>query len=66
MYLWAVCGSWKMSLKIFVIYTGWISAKRASRTSLIVLCCGVEGGGVPGRARLNTLENRRRQPERGF
>ena len=52
--------------KFFVICTGWISAEHASGTSSIVLCHGIEGGGVPGRARLNALENRRRQPERGF
>ena len=65
-YLCAVCGSWKTSLKIFVICTGWNSAECASGTSSIVFGHCIEGGGVPGRACLDTLENRRRQPEMGF
>ena len=65
-YLYVICGSWKTSLKIFVICTGWISTERVSATSSIVFCHCIVGGGVPGWAHLNTLENRRRQPERGF
>ena len=52
--------------KIFVICTGWISAAWASGTSSIVLCHHVVRGDVTGRVRLCILENRRRQPERGF
>ena len=55
-----------MSLKIFVICTGWISAAWALGISLIVLCCGVVRGDVTGRVHLCILENRLRQPERGF
>ena len=59
-------GSWKMSLRILVIWTGCISAGGTSRVSSVVFCGGVEGGSVLDRPRLNALENRRRQPERGF
>ena len=55
-----------MSLKIFVICTGWISAAWASGMSLIVLCRGVVRGDVMGRVCLCILENRWRQPERGL
>ena len=65
-YLCAVCGSWKTSLRILVIWTGCISARGTSGVSSVVFCHGVEGGGVPEWLHLNALENRRRQPERGF
>ena len=65
-YLCAVCGSWKTSLKIFVICTGLISVECASGTSSIVFFHHIVGRGVPGWACRNTLENRRRPPERGF
>ena len=65
-YLCAICGSWKTSLKILVICTGCISGGCTSGASSIVFCGGVEGGGVLGQMRLIALENRRRQPERGF
>ena len=55
-----------MSLKIFVICTGWISAAWASGVSSIVLCRDVVRGDVTGRVRLCILENRRRQPESGL
>ena len=55
-----------MSLKIFVICTGWISAAWASGTSSIVLCHHVVRGDVMGQVRFRILENRRRQPERGL
>ena len=44
------------------MYPGW----RHLGVSSIVFRGGVESGGVPEQPRLNTLENRRRQPERGF
>ena len=65
-YLWTSWGSWKTSLKIFVICTGWISAAWASGVSSIVLCRGIVRGDVTGRVRLCILENRRRQPESGL
>ena len=65
-YLWTSWGSWKTSLKIFVICTGWISAAWASGVSSIVLCRGIVRGDVTGRVCLCILENRRRQPESGF
>ena len=48
-----------MSLKIFVIRTGWISAAWASGTSSIVLCHRVVRGDVMGRVCLRILENGR-------
>ena len=55
-----------MSLKIFVICTGWISAAWALGMSSIVFCRGVVRGDVTGQVRLCILENRRRQLERGL
>ena len=50
-YLWATWGSWKTSLKIFVICTGCISAAWALGTSSIVLCRCIVHGDVTGRCR---------------